>query len=80
MLETQIVDFEPDVKPMPAPRPMSRALRRPENIQQDMDGMSGSAEMSDMAAEAPAVTAAPEPQVVAETEAALTTARFCRSR
>jgi len=77
MLETQIVDFEPVIKPASAPQPMAKALRRPENIQQDMDGASGSAEMAEMAAAAmPVASAAPEPQVVAETEAALTTAPF----
>lgn len=74
-IESQTVDFEPDVKP--APKPLAKAVRRPENIQQDLDGMSGGAEMSEMAAPSATIaSAAPEPQAVAETEAAMTTAPF----
>ncbi len=76
-LETQTVDYEPEFKPVPEPRPMAKAMRRIDNMQTSMDGMNGSAEVAGMAAaEAPAASAAPEPQVVAEAEAALTTAPF----
>jgi uncharacterized protein (TIGR02231 family) len=76
-IDTQIVDFEPEVKPIPAPMPMAKA-RRPENIQQDMDAPMAGAERGELSAGL-AKTAAqdePEPQDIAETQAAITSAPF----
>ena len=75
-LETQSVDFEPEIKPMPtaAPAPMAK-LRRPENIMRD--GAAPEADMAELAQGAPAMAVAPpETQVIAETQAALTSAPF----
>ena len=73
---TQTVDFEPELKPMaaPAPAPVAKALRRPANIAEDMD--SAVAESDALGAGAPMATVAAEPQTIAETQAALTTAPF----
>ncbi len=70
-LETQIVDFEPAVKPVAAPAPMAKA-RRPENIQDE-----AKSDVSELQAGAPMqTTSLDEPQVIAETEAALVSAPF----
>jgi uncharacterized protein (TIGR02231 family) len=75
-IDTQIVDFEPEVKPMAAPAPMARA-RRPENITQDMDAAMPEAKMDEFAAASgKAAMAEPETQVMEETQAALTSAPF----
>jgi uncharacterized protein (TIGR02231 family) len=75
-IDTQSVDFEPEVKPLPAPMPMAKA-RRPENIQQDMDAPLTGAERGELSAGlAKAGAPESEPQVIAETEAALTSAPF----
>ncbi|MEQ1653029.1 MAG: mucoidy inhibitor MuiA family protein [Hyphomicrobium sp.] len=76
VIDTQTIDFEPELKPMPAapPAPMARA-RRPENIEQDMDA----AAMADAMGGAPSKFAAAkvdDSQVVAETQAAVITAPF----
>ena len=73
---TQTVDFEPELKPMaaPAPAPVAKALRRPANIAEDLD--SAVAESDALGAGAPMATVAAEPQTIAETQAALTTAPF----
>ena len=77
-IETQTVDFEPEIKPMPTAAPMAKA-RRPENIAQDMDVAAGAAEakMEELGT-GRAKFAAPqqETQVMAETQAALTSAPF----
>ena len=58
----------------PAPAPVAKALRRPANIAEDMD--SAVAESDALGAGAPMATVAAEPQTIAETQAALTTAPF----
>lgn len=73
-ISTQVVDFEPELKPQAAPAPMARALRRPQNIAEDMAG--GAAERDSLEAAAPIATAAAEPQEIAEAQAALSTAPF----
>lgn len=72
-INSQSVDFEPEMKPMAAPAPVAKALRRPENIAQDME--TAAAEADGLSAGAPAAPA-PEQQEIAETQAALTTAPF----
>ena len=80
-INTQIVDFEPEYKPvaMPAPvavAPMAKA-RRPENIAPDMEASGAADEIGGLKADAPKMTMAqPETQVMAETQAALTSAPF----
>lgn len=78
-IETQTVDFEPEVKPMPTAAPMVR-MRRPENIARDMESADDAKmKMDEMVAGAPSAAAAPpapETQVMAETQAALTSAPF----
>jgi uncharacterized protein (TIGR02231 family) len=74
-LETQTVDFEPEIKPMAPPRPMVKAMR--ESAERHADGIAGGAQPAEMAAaDAASESPAPEPQVLAETEAAVTTAPF----
>jgi uncharacterized protein (TIGR02231 family) len=79
-IDTQIVDFEPEVKPMPtaAPAPMARA-RRPENIQLDGEyarDLGASGDAAGVTMKLDKLGAAPETQVMAETQAALTSAPF----
>ena len=80
-INTQIVDFEPEYKSvaMPAPVtvvPMAKA-RRPENIAPDMEASGAADEIGGLKADAPKMTMAqPETQMMAETQAALTSAPF----
>ncbi len=74
-IETQSVDFEPEVKPMPAAAPMARA-RRPENIQQDADYARDLGNLAEASSGAKMKMDAPETQAMAETQAALTSAPF----
>lgn len=71
---TQTIDFEPEMKPMAAPAPVAKALRRPQNIAEDMNVAAN--ESDSRSAGAPAIAALAEQQTIAETEAALTTAPF----
>lgn len=72
-INTQIVDYEPELKPMaaPPPAPVAKA-RRLQNAADDV----ATAESDGLAAAAQVATAAAEPQEIAETQAALTTAPF----
>ena len=75
-INTLTVDFEPEFKPVPmaAPAPVTRA-RRPENIQQDMDAAAAPPDMLG-GAQKMATAKLDEPQVVAETQAAVISAPF----
>ncbi len=75
-INTLTVDFEPEYKPVPmaAPAPVTRA-RRPENIQQDMDAAAAPPDMLG-GAQKMATAKLDEPQVVAETQAAVISAPF----
>jgi uncharacterized protein (TIGR02231 family) len=81
-INTQTVDFEPEIKPMPAavptaaaPPPVARQ-RRPENIAQEADGALDLGTVDDAAGTSKMKMAQPETQVMAETQAALTSAPF----
>ncbi|NOT72776.1 MAG: mucoidy inhibitor MuiA family protein [Hyphomicrobium sp.] len=73
-IDTQTVDFEPELKPVPMAAPATRA-RRPENIQQDMEAAAAPPEMLG-GANKMATAKLDEPQVVVETQAAVITAPF----
>jgi uncharacterized protein (TIGR02231 family) len=74
-INTQSVDFEPEIKPMPTAAPAMVRARRPENIAGESDVV------YDLGGVEPAGAPkmkmdAPETQVMAETQAALTSAPF----